>query len=185
MTTPKYYKQLLQKSNELGFTMPSEMPEGQLLKALVAAKPTGDFLKLGTGMGLSLAWMLDGMDEHSEILSLDNDEQLVATVKEIIDDDRLTILCTDGDEWIKKNANKKYDLIFADTWPGKYRLLEETIDLLKPGGFFVIDDMIPQDHWPEEHYPKASALKKTLHQHSKLTVVEMNWSTGIFICTRL
>lgn len=124
------------------------------------------------------------MDQQSNVLSLDNDEKLTAVVKSIIDNERVTILCADGDEWIKDNAHQQYDLIFADTWPGKYRLLEETIELLKPGGFYVIDDMIPQDHWPEEHYPKASALKEVLHNHPQLTVVEMNWSTGVFICTK-
>ena len=149
--------------------MPSEMPIGRLLKVLVAAKPGGRFLELGTGMGLSLVWMMDGMSAEASIVSVDNDGELMAEVRKVISDDRVTLLHEDGDKWIEEHRAERFDLIFADTWPGKYRLLDETIDLLAPGGFYVIDDMLPQDNWPEGHAEKAAALRETLLTHGRLT----------------
>jgi predicted O-methyltransferase YrrM len=35
-------------------------------------------------------------------------------------------------------------LIFADAWPGKYSDLEKALKLVKPGGFYIIDDMLTQ-----------------------------------------
>ena len=165
--------------------MPSEMPIGRLLKVLVAAKPGGRFLELGTGMGLSLVWMMDGMSAEASIVSVDNDGELMAEVRKVINDDRVTLLQEDGDQWIEENASQRFDLIFADTWPGKYRLLDETIDLLAPGGVYVVDDMLPQDNWPEGHAEKAATLRETLLTHDRLTSVELDWSTGIFVATKV
>ena len=64
----------------------------------------------------------------------------------------------DGSEWLKTYEGPKFDLIFADAWPGKYYDLEETLNLLKDGGFYVIDDMNPAPDWPEGHHDKASGL---------------------------
>nr|WP_288935541.1 hypothetical protein [uncultured Allomuricauda sp.] len=60
---PKQYRNLLAKSNEMGFTMPSDIYIGTLLKTLTASKPSGNFLELGTGIGLSLSWLIQGMDD--------------------------------------------------------------------------------------------------------------------------
>ena len=73
---PEQYEAIQQKSAEIGFTMPSDLLVGSLLKSLVSAKPKGLFLELGTGVGLSLAWMIEGMDQESKIVSIDNDPKL-------------------------------------------------------------------------------------------------------------
>ena len=77
-----------------------------------------------------------------------------------------------------------YDLIFADTWPGKYWLLDETLALLSPGAFYVIDDMLPQPNWPTGHASNVAALIATLEGRSDLHITKLNWSTGLIIAAR-
>ena len=60
---PEVYSELLAKTAELNFSMPSDVYIGTLLKTLISSKPDGHFLELGTGMGLSLSWMLEGLNE--------------------------------------------------------------------------------------------------------------------------
>src|ERR1041385_2671617 len=64
-----------------GFPMASESQAGSLLRTLAATKPAGSFLELGTGTGLSTAWILAGMDQHSRLLSVDNDEVVQAIAR--------------------------------------------------------------------------------------------------------
>ncbi len=45
----------------VGFNMGGEPRTGALLRTLAASKPGGAMLELGTGTGLSTAWILDGM----------------------------------------------------------------------------------------------------------------------------
>ena len=53
---PVIHSELESKSEEINFSMPSDLYIGTLLKTLVTSKPNGRFLELGTGIGLSLSW---------------------------------------------------------------------------------------------------------------------------------
>lgn len=183
---PLIYPIIQEKCTEIGFMMPSDILIGTLLKSLVSSKPAGIFLELGTGIGLSLAWMVDGMDDSSQIFSVDNDPKLTKIVSEWFDlDPRVFIICKDGSDWIKNYSGEKFDLIFADTWPGKYSELEETLDLLKIGGFYILDDMNPQPNWPEGHAEKAKILTEKLESMKNFTYTKMDWSTGLILMCKM
>lgn len=182
---PKVYDKLLEKSSEIGFTMPSDVYIGSLLKTLVASKPNGNFLELGTGIGLSLSWMMDGMDATSTLTTLDNDPELVEIVKSYFrDDKRVTISCAEGASWLKEYHREKFDLVFADAWPGKYSHLELVLAQLRPGGFYIVDDMKKQSNWPDGHGEKVLELIRYLEGHKDMELTKMDWSTGIIIAVK-
>jgi predicted O-methyltransferase YrrM len=185
LDAPKLLARLEAKCREIGFTMPSDIYIGTLLKSLIASKPKANILELGTGISLSLSWMIEGLDEHSKLTSIDNDPKLISIAKDLFgNDSRLNLICVDGTEWLKEYSGDKFDLIFADAWPGKYSELDETLELLKVNGFYVIDDMNPQPNWPEGHYKNAKNLTAYLESKEELTITKMNWSTGVIICTK-
>jgi len=182
---PEQYDSLLNKSKEMGFTMPSDIYIGTLLKTLVASKPAGNFLELGTGIGLSLAWMVQGMDKDSKIISIDNDSELVEVAKLFFEDeDRLELICGDGGKWLEEHEGHSFDLIFADAWPGKYSHLDTALALLNKGGYYVIDDMQKQPNWPEGHEEKAKELVRVLDARKDMTITKMNWSTGLIVAVK-
>ncbi|HEY8928491.1 MAG TPA: class I SAM-dependent methyltransferase [Mucilaginibacter sp.] len=182
---PSAYNAIKVATEASGFTMPSEVLTCSLLKTLAATKPGGKFLELGTGTGLSTTWILDGMDESSTLISIDNDETLLNIAKENLGvDKRLKLICADGGDWIKQNASQKYDFIFADTWPGKYLLLDEVLDMIGKGGIYIIDDMLPQENWPTGHAEKATDLISYLDSREDLILTKMGWATGIVIITK-
>jgi len=165
--------------------MASDVLTCSLLRTLASSKPGGKFLELGTGTGLSASWILDGMDEDSTLISLDNDEMLLNVAKENLGvDKRLTLICTDGNEWIKKNSKMRFSFIFADTWPGKYMVLEETLAMLQTGGIYIIDDMLPQPNWPDGHADKVANLLSTLDGREDLAVTKMGWASGIVLVVK-
>ena len=157
-----------------------------LLRTLAVTKPSARFLELGSGTGLSTAWLLDGMDSGSHLTTVDNDEALLTILKRHLGADlRLSVVCADGDEFIQSLHGPYFDFIFADTWSGKYRLLEETLDLLAPSGLYVIDDMLPQPNWPEGHAEKVAKLIETLAQLKTFRVTKLSWASGIVLATKL
>jgi len=182
---PVIYHQLVAKCSEIGFTMPSDQHIGALLRTLVASKPAGNFVEFGTGIGLSLCWMQAGMDQKSRLTTIDNDPELIQIASAFFGDDaRIEIIDADGADWIRAQAEESLDLIFADAWPGKYSDLAATLELLKPGGLYVIDDMTTQASWPEGHAGKRDALVASLEARSDLFLTKMNWSSGVIVATK-
>ncbi|MGY6649101.1 O-methyltransferase [Wenyingzhuangia sp. IMCC45574] len=182
---PSVYAKLEDKCKEIGFTMPSDLLIGTLLKALIASKSNGTFLELGTGIGLSLSWMVDGMDTESKLITVDNDPKLIAIANEFFGANRqVEIVCADGSVWIQENRTQQFDLVFADAWPGKYSEIDEILRMVKIGGFYVIDDMTPQSNWPEGHEDNVDRLIDYLENRVDFTISKMNWSSGVIIATR-
>ncbi|UII23651.1 O-methyltransferase [Fulvivirga ligni] len=182
---PIHYSSLVAKCKEEGFTMPSDIYIGTLLTTLISSKPKARVLELGTGIGLSLAWMVDGLDDDASIISIDNDPKLIEIAQSFFGEDkRVELLCADGTEWIKNYQGEPFDLIFADAWPGKYSELNETISMIKKGGFYIIDDMTEQPNWPEGHAEKAKKLVSDLEAREDLIITKMVWSTGVMICVK-
>ena len=112
---PEIHSKIEAKSAEIGFTMPSDLNIGSLLKTLIASKPSGNFLELGTGIGLSLSWMIDGMDDNSTLTSVDNDPKLIQIAKEFFgDNERVKLILADGANWIENYQGSQFDLIFGN-----------------------------------------------------------------------
>lgn len=182
---PNSYFDIDKATKQNGFTMPSEIKICSLLRTLAASKPSSRFLELGTGTGLSTSWILDGMDEDSTIISFDNDESLLNIAQTFLgNDSRLNLVKLDGEDWIKNNKAQKFDFIFADTWHGKYLLLDEVLTMLNKGGLYIIDDMLPQQNWPEGHHQKAIDLIQYLEAKEDLFLTKQNWASGIIIAVK-
>jgi predicted O-methyltransferase YrrM len=182
---PRFYNEILEATKASGFTMASDMLTCSLLKTLAASKPGGKFLELGTGTGLSTAWILDGMDTTSTLISIDNDDNLLDIAGRYLGiDKRLSLVSMDGGEWVHSNRHQKFDYIFADTWHGKYLLLDEVLSMLNNGGFYIIDDMLPQPNWPEGHHEKAINLMKYLDSRNDLVLTKQVWASGIGIAVK-
>ena len=165
--------------------MPSDIFIGTFLKTLITSKPASLILELGTGVGLSLAWMIEGLDEASKLISIDNDSTLIDIAKDHFGhDSRVELICEDGTTWLKNYQGSKFDLIFADAWPGKYSEIEEVLELINIGGFYVIDDMKTQPNWPEGHQDKVNNLIDYLESREDFSLTKMDWSTGIILMTK-
>lgn len=125
------------------------------------------------------------MDSASTLVSIDNDETLLAIASGFLGrDTRLSLVHTDGADWVTSNAGRKFDYIFADTWHGKYLLLDEVLAMLTPGGLYIVDDMLPQPNWPEGHQEKAINFLSYLESRDDLLVTKQSWATGIIIAAK-
>lgn len=182
---PEAYNKIMEATAASGFSMASDVLTCSLLRTLVASKPAGKMLELGTGTGLSTSWILDGMDEQSSLISVDNDPVFLNIADNFLKDDlRLQLITADGGQWVEANRHKKFDYIFADTWHGKYLMLDEVLAMLNPGALYIIDDMLPQPNWPEGHQEKAVKLVNDLAAKPDLLLTKQVWATGIIIAVK-
>jgi predicted O-methyltransferase YrrM len=185
--TPVALKDIADATQAINFTMGSDLLTGSLLRTLAATKPSGAILELATGTGLATAWLLDGMDAHASLITVDQDEHVTAIAKRFLGSDlRVTFVTMDGATFIKamQKEGRTFDLIFADMPPGKFQLLDETLQLLRVGGIYIVDDLLPIPTWEPEHAPRVARLIATLEQREDLHVMKLNWSTGILIAVK-
>ena len=187
LQSPTVLSQILSETIAAGFQMASEPLTGSLLRTLAASKPSGSFLELGTGTGIATAWLLDGMDGDTTLDSVDNDSRVAAIAQKYLGQDRRATFHVEDasiliQHWVEQK--QRFDLIFADAWVGKYALLEEVLSLLKPGGLYVIDDMLPQVNWIEGHEINVKALIEKLESRQDLTFSQLVWASGIIIATK-
>lgn len=176
---------LTARTEEMKFNMASEQLTGALLQVLAASKLGGTILELGTGTGVGASWLLAGMNESATLVSVDTDEKVQNVAREILGSDpRLTLILEDGASFIRRQARQSFDLIFADAIPGKFELLEETLLLVKPGGFYIIDDLLPQPNWPEGHGTRVDNLMYHLSADPRFAMVPIIWASGVAVLTR-
>ena len=181
---PPHYNAILARSQDLQFTMNSDVLTGSLLRALAAMRPGGRLLELGTGCGLGTTWLLDGMDAQATLVSVDTDERFQGVAWSILGhDSRVSFHLEDGAEFLSL-AQEPFDLIYADAWPGKFSHLDEALALLAPGGTYVIDDLLPQPNWPAGHGSNVEALVQRLSTLNGFEWTWLEWSTGVGLLVR-
>jgi predicted O-methyltransferase YrrM len=138
------------------------------------------------------------MDETSTLISIDTDEHVQSVAREILGGDpRLTLITEDAEAWLNsrvaalKPASQpggdqegKFDLVFADAMPGKFIARDQALALVAPGGFYVVDDLLPQPNWPEGHAEKIPPLLYTLSSHPGFFSLPLAWASGIAVLVR-
>jgi predicted O-methyltransferase YrrM len=182
---PPQLTALLEQVAALNFTMASEPRTGALLRVLAASKPAGHLLELGTGVGVGAAWLLSGMDAASTLVSVDTNFSFQSAAQRVLGGDtRLSLVLEDAVDFLVRQLPASFDLVFADALRGKFEGLDEALAVVKPGGFYVIDDLLPQPNWPEGHGEKVPPLIERLAAHEDFQIVPMTWASGIVLAVK-
>ena len=172
-------------TERIGFALASEPKTGSLLRALAASKPGGKFLEIGTGTGVGTAWLLAGMDAHSRLTSVDSDPKVLEIARRHLGhDSRVTFRLVDGATFLEQSVQQQFDLIYADAWPGKFTHVDLALSLLKVGGIYFVDDLLPQASWPEGHAPKVAALIAELESRPGFVATKLAWASGLMVLVR-
>jgi predicted O-methyltransferase YrrM len=187
MTTdrkPAELNAILADTRALGFGLSSDELTGRLLRTLAASKPGGHVLEIGTGTGHGTAWLLDGMDAAATLDSVDSSAQHSAVARRHLGHDpRVTFHVQEGAALLQDFADqgRRFDLIFADTYPGKFTHRDVALGLLAHGGLYVVDDLLPGPTWPAGHAPQVQAFLADLEARPILRLTRLDWSTGLLI----
>jgi predicted O-methyltransferase YrrM/ADP-ribose pyrophosphatase YjhB (NUDIX family) len=171
---------------DAGFTFSCDTQTGALLRTLAASKPAGNLLEIGTGVGAGASWLLSGMSPDARLTSVEvNPANHALARAHLSGDPRITLLNESAADFIVRAPKASFDLIFADTWIGKNQSLDETLALLKPGGFYVVDDMLPMHGWGPDLPRTHPLLAATLQARPDLHITRMCWSTGLIVCVKI
>ena len=182
---PAALDDILMDAAELGFTLSCEDRTGSLLATLAASKPGGHLAELGTGVGAGAAWLLHGMRPDAHLISAETDtvRQAIAA-KHLGHDPRVAFETVDADTWLDTYSGPPLALAYVDCRPGKFHRLDDLLDLLEPGGLYVVDDLLPQPTWPSDHQPRVAGFLAQLPARANLVGTAMSWASGLFVGVR-
>lgn len=185
LSEPPDFAAIMEDTRAISFDMPSEALTCSLLRTLAASRPGGNLLEPGSGTGLATSWIPDGMDTAARLTTIDSDPKLIQILSNHLgDDSRLTIICGGAEDFLLSTEIQQFDLIFADAWPGKYVLLDESLAALNSGGIYVIDDMLPQPNWPDGHENNVANLVEVLENRDDFRITKLSWGSGLIVCVK-
>ena len=115
---------------------------GRFLAVLAAGCTGGSIAELGTGTGIGSAWMAAAMPADCTLVTAEIDPARAAAAAEALGgDDRVRVLTGDWSALLP--ALGPYDLIFCDSGVRDTTTFSGLVDLIKPGGRIVMDDVTP------------------------------------------
>jgi predicted O-methyltransferase YrrM len=118
------------------------IPEvGQLLRVLVAGAKPGVIAEIGTGCGVSSAWMLNGLQPYHQFVSVEKDSGLHQAVLELfVSEARANFILGDWRELLKQQP---FQLVFVDVGNAKDDGSNAVIEATAIGGLIILDDFTP------------------------------------------
>jgi len=117
--------------------------------------------------------------------SVDNDPAAQGVAQRHLGHDpRVSFHLADGAEFLRKPPSPAFDLIYADTWAGKFSDLDVALGLVRVGGFYVVDDLLPQPNWPDGHALKIPVLINELESRGDFATVKLAWASGLLVLAR-
>ncbi|MCP3816886.1 class I SAM-dependent methyltransferase [Streptomyces sp. A3M-1-3] len=184
--TPAVLEAILADAGRLRFAMSCEARTGSLLATLAASKPGGRMVELGTGVGAGAAWLLHGMSAESKLVSVEADLKVQAVAaKHLSGDARVSFETADVDAWLDGYSGPGFSLAYVDCRPGKFHRLGDLLELLEPGGLYVVDDLLPQDTWPDGHQARVDAFLARVPAVSNLLGTPLRWASGLMVGARI
>lgn len=72
-----------------------------------------------------------------------------------------------------------------DCRPGKFLRIADLLALLKPGGLYIVDDLLPQDTWTADHPERVNGFLAHLPDTPNLLAAPLRWASGLMVGARL
>lgn len=115
---------------------------GRFLGVLAASCAEGRIAELGTGVGVGAAWMASAMPADCTLITTEIDPARAAAAVEVLaGDPRVQVLTGDWESLLPPRA--PFDLIFADSGIRDQQQFGTLVEMLRPGGHIVMDDVTP------------------------------------------
>lgn len=183
---PELAQAAVDRARAAGFAYSSDPEVGLLLVTLSAGVPIGGrILEIGTGTGVGLAWLVDGLRGRTDVAVTSVEiDPVVAAVAADLDWPPYVELITGDVLPLLTEQPETFDLIFADAPGGKWTNLDATIHALQPPGRLLVDDMTPPRWLDEQHRDATASVRTELERHEQLVSVEMRVGTGVILSTK-
>jgi predicted O-methyltransferase YrrM len=180
---PPLVQQALDLARQQGFKSSCVPEVGQLLGILASHVQHGIVGEIGTGTGVSSAWMLSHLSPTIRFVTVEANVERATAVQHLFQDLPNTQVIH-GD-WSEILAYGPFDLLFIDAGPAKSpprssprevtaaEAAEMILPALRMGGIAVLDDLSPEEYWPEEWRGQPDLVREFWLNDTRLNAMEV------------
>ncbi len=175
MQTPDLVERAARWAASLGFTKSCLDEVGALLHVLAGIIPSGRIADIGTGCGVSTAWIASatGLD----VFTIDNDPSRAKGIRDLFG--RYDHVHPIVGDWEDVLQHGPFRLVFVDTQPAKVAGVDALVQATEVGGLLVLDDLTPIEFWPEEWKRRPDPVREAWLNHPQLASTEIRTSLKV------
>jgi predicted O-methyltransferase YrrM len=181
---PAIVQQALELAQRMGFEGSCTEEVGRLQAVLAGGVRSGVIAEIGTGCGVGAAWIASALRPGVSLVTVENDTARAEAVRELFAGNPK--VRTIADDWHVIQTNAPFSMIFADGGRAKEQEPETLLQMLVPGGFILLDDLTPLEHWPPEWRGQPDPVREFWLNDQRLHATELRptATTAVILASR-
>jgi predicted O-methyltransferase YrrM len=183
-----------ERGHELG-CVPIGPSGGATLRLLAAITRARSVVEVGTGAGVSGLYLLDGMAEDGQLVSIDIESENQRAAKESFTEagivaTRYRLINGSAADVLPRMREDTYDLVLIDADKSAYAVYcQQAIRMLRPGGVVAFDNALWHDRVADPSQRDAETvtlreLGKTVREDPRLVSVLLPVGDGLLVAAK-
>ena len=183
-----------ERGHELG-CVPIGPAGAATLRMLAVATGARAVVEVGTGAGVSGLYLLDGMAEDSQLVSIDVEAENQKAARDAFTEagfapTRYRLINGAAADVLPRMRDAAYDLVFVDADKSAYSVYyEQAIRMLRPGGVVAFDNALWHDRVadPSQRDTDTVTLRdlgKTVRDDERLAAVLLAVGDGLLVAAK-
>jgi predicted O-methyltransferase YrrM len=183
-----------ERAHQLG-CVPIGPAGGATLRLLAAATGATNVVEIGTGAGVSGLYIMDGMSEGGQFISIDVEGENQRAAKEAFTEaeiapTRYRLINGSASDVLPRMRDEAYDLVFIDADKTSYGVYyEQAVRMLRPGGVMAFDNALWHDRVadPTQRDAETTTLRelgKTVRTDARLIPAMLPVGDGLLVAAR-
>jgi predicted O-methyltransferase YrrM len=183
-----------ERAAELG-CVPIGPAGGATLRVLAAATGATNVVEVGTGAGVSGLYLMGGMAEGGQFISIDIEGEHQRAAKEAFTEagiapTRYRLINGSAPDVLPRMRDETYDLVFVDADKTTYGVyLEQALRMLRPGGVMAFDNALWHDRVADPSQRDAETvtlreLSKTVRDDNRLLAALIAVGDGLLVAAK-
>ncbi|HJQ43487.1 MAG TPA: O-methyltransferase [Jatrophihabitantaceae bacterium] len=183
-----------ERAAELG-CVPIGPGGGATLRLLAAATRATNVLEVGTGAGVSGLYLMGGMADDGQFVSIDIESENQRAAKESFTEagiatTRYRLINGSAPDVLPRMRDDAYDLVFVDADKSAYSVYyEQAMRMLRPGGIVAFDNALWHDRVADsaQRDPDTLALRelgRTVRDDARLVSALLPVGDGLLVAAK-
>ena len=183
-----------ERGRELG-CVPIGPAGGAALRVLATATRAHSVVEVGTGAGVSGLYLLDGMAEDGQLVSIDLESENQRAARQAFTEagiaaTRFRLINGSAADVLPRMRDNAYDLVFVDADKSAYAVYyEQAVRMLRPGGVVAFDNALWHDRVADSSQRDTETvvvreLGRTVREDDRLVSALLAAGDGLLVAAK-